>query len=231
MRVLDDPLRQGLPPLRRGPRPPRGVRIVLGLLPLVTVVVMAASAQRIISSGGDRGATGRRTGFDGALLPPGVRAADFRLHDQHGRPATMRAYRGRAVVVTFMYSTCKDVCPLTAQQIRGALNLLGGRPVPVLAISVDPAGDTPAHVRAFLTAQHMAQRMRYLTGTSAQLAPVWRAFGIAPQTATSTHTADTVLVDARGLQRVGFVSSQLTPEGLAHDLRTLGATDDARATH
>ncbi len=201
-------------------------------LTLVVVSACAIAATAVVVAfgrgGGDSAATGRATGFDGGVLPAGVPAADFRLRDQHGRLATMRAYRGRAVVVTFMYSTCKDVCPLTAQQIRGALDLLR-RPVPVLAISVDPAGDTPAHVRAFLTAQHMAGRMRYLTGTSAQLAPVWRTYGIAPQTATSTHTADTVLVDARGLQRVGFLSSQLTPEGLAHDLRALGA--GARATY
>jgi protein SCO1 len=219
--VLDDP-----PPRRS--RLPLIVRIVVLLWPVITLVVLAYTAQRLISPGRNLTPTGRQTHFDGAVLPAGVRAADFRLHDQRGRLVTMRTYRGRAVVVTFMYSTCPDVCPLTAQQIRGALNLLG-RPVPVLAISVDPVGDTPAHVRAFLTRQHMAGRMRYLTGTSAQLAPVWRAYGIQPQTAASTHTADTVLVDARGRQRVGFLSSQLTPEALAHDLRELG--DGARATY
>jgi len=200
---------------------------VPGRLRFALVVVGSACAVAALAvvvafgrGGGGGGPSGRQTGFDGGALPAGVRAADFRLRDQDGRLATMRAYRGRAVVVTFMYSTCPDVCPLTAQQIRGALDLLG-RPVPVLAISVDPVGDTPAHVRAFLSRQHMAGRMRYLTGTSTQLAPVWRAYGIQPQTATSTHTADTVLVDARGMQRVGYLASQLTPEALAHDLRAL----------
>jgi protein SCO1 len=197
--------------------------VVAGACAVAALAVVVAFGR-----GGDGAPSGRRTGFEGAALPAGVRAGDFRLRDQDGRVATMRAYRGRAVIVTFMYSTCPDVCPLTAQQIRGALNLVR-RPVPVLAISVDPAGDTPAHVRTFLTRQHMASRMRYLTGTSAQLAPVWRAFGIQPQTATSTHTADTVLVDARGLQRVGYLSSQLTPEALAHDLRALAG--GARATY
>jgi protein SCO1 len=196
-------------------------RLRLTLVVAGACAVAALAVVVALGRSGDGAPSGRRTGFDGGALPAGVRAAGFRLHDQDGRAVTMRAYRGRRVVVTFMYSTCKDVCPLTAQQIRGALDLLG-RPVPVLAISVDPAGDTPAHVRAFLTRQHMAGRMRYLTGTSAQLAPVWRAYGIQPQTATSTHTADTVLVDAQGMPRVGYLSSQLTPEALAHDLRALG---------
>jgi protein SCO1 len=195
----------------------------------LTLVIVAACAvgalAGVVAFGhGDAGGgpTGRETGLDGALLPPGVRAADFRLHDQDGRLATMRAYRGRDVVVTFMYSTCPDTCPLTAQQIRGALDQLG-RAVPVLAISVDPRADTPAHVRRFLAAQRMAGRMRYLTGTSAELAPVWRAYGIQPQGTGFTHTAATLLVDATGLQRVGYTADQLTPEALAHDLRALAA--------
>jgi protein SCO1/2 len=206
-------------------------RLRFALAVACACAIAATAVVVAFGRGGGGGPSGRQTGFEGGALPPGVRAADFRLRDQDGRAVAMRAYRGRAVVVTFMYSTCKDVCPLTAQQIRGALELLRARPgaVPVLAISVDPAGDTPTHVRAFLTRQHMADRMRYLTGTSAQLAPVWRAFGIQPQTATSTHTADTVLVDARGLQRVGYLSSQLTPEALAHDLKALGTGDGARA--
>jgi protein SCO1/2 len=121
-----------------------------------------------------------------------------------------------------MYSTCRDTCPLTAQQIRGALDDLP-RPVPVLAVSVDPSADTAFHVRRFLLAQELLGRMRYLVGTRAQLAAVWRQFGIAPQTATASHTASVVIVDRRGRQRIGFPTSELTPEGLAHDLRLLGA--------
>jgi protein SCO1/2 len=197
-------------------------------LAIVTACALALLAGVVALGRGDRGASGRTTGLDGALRPPGARAADFRLHDQAGRLATMRGYRGRDVIVTFMYSTCPDTCPLTAQQIRGALDQLG-RDVPVLAISVDPQADTPAHVRAFLAAQRMRGRMRYLTGTSAELAPVWRAYGIQPQGAGFTHTASTVVVDGTGAQRVGYAADQLTPEALAHDLRALGGA--GRATY
>ena len=193
----------------------------------LTIVVaaaclLAAAAAIALTHGRGASASGDPTGFEGALRPPGARAVDFRLHDQDGQLATMRQYRGRDVIVTFMYSTCKDTCPLTAQQIRGALDELG-RIVPVLAISVDPVGDTPAHVRRFLAEQQMTRRMRYLTGTSAQLAPIWRAYGIQPQSSQSEHTASTVVVDGAGRQRLGYLTSELTPEGLAGDLRRLGA--------
>jgi len=193
-------------------------------LVVVAVCALAALAGVVLlgsdDGGGATAGAADPTGLHGAVRPPQARAIDFRLHDQQGRLATMREYRGRIVVLTFMYSTCKDTCPLTAQQIRGALDQLG-HDVPVLAISVDPAGDTPAHVRRFLVEQHMTRRMRYLTGTRAQLAPVWRAYGIQPQSAGSEHTASTVIDDGAGRQRVGYLTDQLTPEGLAGDLRAL----------
>jgi protein SCO1/2 len=202
-------------------RPPARLRLTL----VVATVCLLAALAGVVLLGGRRGdavSAADPTGLHGAVRPPQARAVDFSLDDQDGRRATMRAYRGRIVIVTFVYSTCKDTCPLTAQQIRGALEDLGrAGSVPVLAISVDPAGDTPAHVERFLTEQHMRGRMRYLTGTRAQLAPVWRAYGIQPQGAGYEHTASTVVVDGTGAQRVGYLTDQLTPEALADDLRAL----------
>lgn len=194
-------------------------------LVVATVCLVAALAAVVAFGGGDGGAADP-TGFHGAIRPPAARAIDFRLRDEDGRVATMDEYRGRVVVMTFLYSTCEDTCPLTAQQIRGALDDLG-HDVPVLAISVDPAGDTRAHVRRFLVEQRLAGRMRYLVGTRAELRPVWRAYGIQPQGQGFEHTASTVVVDGDGAQRLGYLTEQLTPEGLADDLRALAA---ARAT-
>jgi protein SCO1/2 len=203
----------------------------LRLTLVVATVCLLGVLAGVVLLGGDDGAAEPgvgATGFHGALRPPEARAPDFRLHDQDGARATMRAYRHRTVVVTFLYSTCRDTCPLTAQQIRGGLDQLG-RDVPVLAISVDPRGDTPLHVKQFLVRQHLMGRMRYLVGTRAQLAPVWRAYGIRPQGDGFEHTASTVIVDGAGRQRVGYLTDQLTPEALADDLRALAARDDARA--
>nr|WP_281381649.1 SCO family protein [Conexibacter arvalis] len=163
------------------------------------------------------------TGFHGAVRPPGARALDFSLRDQDGRVATMREYRGRDVVLTFLYSTCEDTCPLTTQQIRGALDELGSD-VPVLAVSVDPANDTPFRAKNYLVKQQMNGRMRFLLGSRAELEPIWKAYGIQPQGEGFEHSASTVVIDDRGVQRVGFLTDQLTPEGLAHDLRRLGAS-------
>ncbi len=134
----------------------------------------------------------------------------------------LSALRGHVVVVTFLYTTCRDTCPIAAQQIAGALDRLG-HDVPVLAVSVDPAGDTPARARRFLVARRVTGRMRFLLGSRAELAPVWRDYGIRPQGAGFEHSAYVLALDRRGRQRVSFPVEQLTPEGLAHDLRLLEA--------
>ena len=161
------------------------------------------------------------TGFTGAVRPDGIPPAPFRLRDQNGRVVTLADLRGRPAIVTFLYTTCEDTCPTTAAQIRGALDDLGGARVPAVAISVDPGNDTPERARRFLARQHLTGRMRFLLGTRAELAPLWKAYGIQPQGNGKEHSGSVVLLDRRGAQRVGHPASALTPEGLAHDLKAL----------
>jgi protein SCO1/2 len=166
------------------------------------------------------------TGFQGALRPPGIPPARFDLTDQDGHRVTASTLRGRPVIVSFLYTHCQDTCPLVADQVRGALDQLGRRSVPYVAVSVDPAGDTRESARAFLLKHDLNGRAHFLLGSAAQLRPVWREFGIEPQrpgnTDRDSHTASTVILDARGVQRIGFLADDLTPESVAHDVRKLG---------
>jgi protein SCO1 len=158
--------------------------------------------------------------FEGALLPPNVRAPNFALRDENGRRVTMKEYRGKVVVVTFLYSHCKEECPVQAQQIKGALDDLG-HDLPALAISVDPPGDTPGSVDRFNAEQGVTNRIRWVLGKESQLRPLWHGFHTTSQTPQTEHMARLVLIDKRGFQRIGYPSNQVTPERLAHDLRLL----------
>lgn len=169
------------------------------------------------------------SGFVGALRPE-VPPEDFRLTDQDGRRVALSDFRGQVVALTFLYTTCEDTCPVTTSQIRGALDDLG-REVPVLAVSVDPPGDTPARARRFLLDQRMTGRMSFLLGSPAELDPVWKAYGIQPQGRGKDafdHSAHVVLIDRQGRQRIGHPVSRLRPEGLAHDLEVLLAEPEPR---
>jgi protein SCO1/2 len=192
----------------------------------VALIVVAAdrAKDKTADPRGGSAAAAPAPRFKGAELPAGVRAPDFSLRDQDGRLVTARSLRGRGpVVVTFLYTHCKDTCPLTAHQVRGALDDLQ-RPVPTIAISVDPPNDTRASAREFVRTAGIGGRMRFLLGSRAELRRVWKGFAIRPQSQHLEHQARLVILDERGMQRVGFPISQATPERIAHDLRALGAS-------
>lgn len=188
--------------------------LVASLLAAVGGVWLASGREQPVASVGP-------SGFAGALRPPGLPAPSLTgLHDSDGKRVDMAALRGGPVVMTFVYSTCEDTCPTQVQTIRGALDRLG-RDIPVVAVSVDPANDTPRRADRFMLEQQMTGRMRFLLGTPDQLEPVWRGYAVQPQEGELDHSAYVVLVDGRGLQRIGWPADKLTPEGLEHDLRAL----------
>ena len=197
-------------------------RVRLALIVFATLSILGASGV-ILFAKPEPATPVSADGFAGALSPPDIAFRDFSLRDQDGRPASLREYRGHVVVLTFMYSTCQDTCPVTAQTIRGALDQVG-HDVPVLAVSVDPANDTRDTAERFLVKQGLsAGRMRFLLGSRAQLQPIWKAYGIRPQGNGFEHTAYVALLDRDGRQRVAFPVDHLTDRDLAHDIRELEA--------
>lgn len=197
-------------------------RVRLALVTAAACMLAAVIALALAGRSGSHAEVDAQTGFAGALRPPGMPPPRFALSDQNGDTINASSLRGRPTVVTFLYTSCQDTCPLVADQIRGALDQLG-KPVRVVAITVDPKGDTPLAAKRFLAHHGLTGRADFLLGTWGQLAPVWRQFGVQPQTRMSEHTPSTVLLDRRGVQRIGFLADEITPEGLAHDLRRLGA--------
>ena len=179
-------------------------------------VLLAAGAR----DDSDEASAGTR--FEGAVMPAGVRAPNFALRDQDGDRLSMRDLRGRPVIVTFLYTTCEDSCPIQAQTVRGALDELG-EDVPALAIAVDPPRDTPERARAFLAEQRALGRIDFVLGSRAELRPLWAGYFVRPQSVTEEHQARFTLVDKRGFQRIGYPGGQATSEALAHDIRLLAA--------
>lgn len=194
------------------------------LLALVVATVLGGcSSGASTSSPTSSLASAGASRFEGAALPLGAPAPDFALTDQAGERASLGQYRGQVTIVAFLYSTCGPTCTVIAQQIRGALDELAARP-PVLFISADPRADTRASVQRFLARVSLTERVRYLSGSPAQLRPIWRSFRIVPATAGRAafdRSASVFLLDRSGRERVIYQLEQLTPEALAHDVREL----------
>ncbi len=143
-------------------------------------------------------------------LAIGQSVPDFTLRDQHGRPLHLRDFRGKVVVLTFIYTRCPlpNYCPLMSKnfaslQERFAKEFPGK--VQLLSISFDPQFDTPETLSRY-AALYQKDDMNWLfaTGTPEQVNEVTGLFGLIREPAN------------------GFIN---------HDLRTALISPDGRLLH
>ncbi|MHB8378596.1 MAG: SCO family protein [Acidimicrobiales bacterium] len=162
-------------------------------------------------------------------LPERV-APNFTLVDQAGKSVSLSQFRGKTVLLAFMDTLCTEVCPVESQEFLRAEKDLGSRArsVVFIGVNVNPHANSVADVQRF-TSQHGLSTLKnwyFLTGSIAQLLPVWRAYGIevivsknAKQTAHSSYLyflnplgGERFLADANVLQRPngsGYLPSNL----------------------
>jgi cytochrome oxidase Cu insertion factor (SCO1/SenC/PrrC family) len=154
---------------------------------------------------------------------PNVRAANFTLVNQNGKPVTLSHDRGHVVVLVWIHSLCKNDCPFMVEQIKGALNLLPhrGRGVDVIGVSVQPGQDTMHNRRWFIAQHEMTGRMQYVSGPLRVMRRVWKDYAIEPVTPKLDHSAFVFVLSKSGYEKIGFPSVQLTASALAHDIRVL----------
>jgi len=212
-------------------------RMWLKVLPLLVLVLVVAAvgsflfvkgpATQALPGGAHQGAAGE--GYYGTLALPAEQAPPIRLRNYLGRPVTLSQYRGKAVLVTFLYANCPEICPLIASNLRVALNMLGRRAskVQVIAVSVDPRGDTPANVARFVRAHEMVGRMQYLIGSAAELVPTWKAWDVGSEREVGqpnevAHSALVYGISAAGKLTTIYPAS-FEPSEIAHDVPKLAA--------
>jgi protein SCO1/2 len=195
--------------------------LMLILVVLVGAIVFIVVRTQFPPTPGDTGQAA--SVFDGGTMPAHLLARNFTLTDQYGRRVSLSADRGKVVVLTFIHSLCRDTCPFMVEQIKGALNDLpdDGRNIPTIGVSVAPAEDTVHNRDAFLAKHEMTGRIQFVNGPLRELRQVWHAYAIQPVTPKLDHSTFVLLIDKHGYERVGFPADQLTPEGLAHDIRVL----------
>ncbi|MGH3395310.1 MAG: SCO family protein [Streptosporangiaceae bacterium] len=148
--------------------------IILGALPMAAAQA-SRSASPILAEA-----------VDGSSAPLHTIAPGFALTDQNGHHVSLAGLRGKAVLLTFLDPVCTTDCPLEAQEFREAGVLLGAQAskVELVAVNVNPLYGGLAYTRAFDQEQSLThvRNWVYLTGSTAQLRPVWRSYGVASET-------------------------------------------------
>jgi protein SCO1/2 len=151
---------------------------------------------------------------------------DFALTNQHGGVTRLSDLRGGAVLLFFGYTHCPDICPGTLYAISRARALLGedGERLTGVFVTVDPARDTPARLREYVS--FFGAGLLGLTGSEEALAAAARAFGAGFEKGEADasggylmgHTTFAYLIDPRG-RVVKLYPAHATPEELATGVR------------
>jgi len=153
----------------------------------------------------------------------------FVLTNQNGRTVREKDFTGRYRIVYFGYTFCPDVCPTDLQHIGAGLTLFekadprrAAKVVPIF-ITVDPARDTAAVLKAYVAAFH--PRMVGLTGSPAAIAAVAKGYAVyyraQPATAGGSymvsHTQAAYLMDPDGMP-IALLPAEGPPQGVADEL-------------
>jgi protein SCO1/2 len=203
--------------------------LALALLALVPLVAALASSGHSSPKLPNNVKQAKSAKFNGSVASPIKAAPEIALRNQLGQPVSLKQYRGKVVLVTFLYAHCPDVCPLIAGNLHATLSLLGPRAknVQTIAVSVDPRGDTPKAVSTFLRQHDMTARMQYLIGSQTQLARTWKAWNVGSQADAQNpelvaHSALVYGITASG-KLATLYPANFKPSDVVHDVSLLAS--------
>ncbi len=157
----------------------------------------------------------------------GRQAPDFSLRDQFDRHQRLSDYRGKVVLLTFVSSHCKDICPLTAELLARTQDLLGTKAddLQVVAVNANYRFSAVHDVLRWSKQHSMTHRWLFLTAQAATLWNVYNAYGVTPGAA---HTVTIFLIDPVGrIEAVVPIAMQSGIDDEAHVLMQAVGTLEA----
>jgi protein SCO1/2 len=156
--------------------------------------------------------------------------ANFTLTDQDGKPFQFKHSRGKVVLVTFIFTTCPDVCPLLTAKFAAIQRALAEQKADdylLLSITTDPERDSATVLKEY--AGRFKANFRnwaFLTGAREDLAKVWNIFGVnvtRTQAGDVNHTSLTTLIDRQGYRRVNYYGDKWQEKEVLKDIQWLRA--------
>jgi len=163
-------------------------------------------------------------------------APPFELTDHNGNTATLRDYRNKLVLLSWGFTKCPDICPLTLSTLKKVTDKLGkqNKGVKVLFITVDPERDTPERLKSYVPYFH--KDFIGLTGSKEEIDKVvddYGAFYIKHSDAYGrsehdtwesyqlTHTTNITLIDRKGRMILYYPYNKWDANGITKDIKSI----------
>ena len=168
---------------------------------------------------------------------PGDTVPDFKLRNQDGRAIHLNQFRGKALLLTFIYTRCPlpNFCPLVTRNFAVINKELEASPAlyaktHLLCVSFDPEHDTPARLRAYgaeyigSDAMSAFAHWDFAVPSQPELLEMAKFFDVGithGANGTITHTLSTTLIDDHGKVVQFYPGNEWTPEQIVTDLKKL----------
>jgi len=163
-----------------------------------------------------------------ALAAVGRDAPDIEMRDRSGRAVRLSSYRGKPLLVSFIYTGCFQVCPAQTRElyeaVRGLDRMLGEGQFNVVSIGFNQPFDNPEAMRSFAAQHRIAHRnWEFLSPDREQVDALARAFGFSwvATPAGFDHLLGVTVVDARGRIHSQVLGNRLRADQLGVPMREL----------
>ena len=170
----------------------------------------------------------QKTAFRASQTALGNIIGDYTLLDREGRPVRLAAYRGKPLLVSFIYTGCFQVCPMTTKSLAEAVEQLaqvfGADKFNVASIGFNQPFDSPAAMRAFAAQMRVgAPNWQFLSPPPATVDALTRdfGFGFVATPAGFDHLLAVSVLDAQGRIVAQVYGDRLTRDQLGEPLRLL----------
>lgn len=158
----------------------------------------------------------------------GKPVGDFVLLDREGRPVELARYRGKPLLVNFIYTACFQVCPTTTRNlqkaIEGTVSVLGADRFNVISIGFNQPFDSPMALKNFSVQYGIRlPNWEFLSPSPAILDDLTRNFGFSyvATAAGFDHLNQVTMVDAEGKIFRQVYGEKFTPADLAEPLKAM----------
>ncbi|MGI9533969.1 MAG: SCO family protein [Thermodesulfobacteriota bacterium] len=163
-------------------------------------------------------------------------APQFSLTDHNGKEVNLSDYKNKLVLLSWGFTNCPDICPLTLSTLKKVMSNLGehAENVQVLFITVDPERDIPERLKSYVPNFH--ESFIGLTGSREEIDKVVENYGAfyfihsdaygrserdTWESYQLTHTTNISLIDGRGRMIVYYPYNKWDADGISRDINTL----------
>ena len=158
----------------------------------------------------------------------GKQISDFTLLDRNGQAVRLSQYRGKPLLVSFIYSGCFEVCPLTTRSLQSAVEagreVFGTRQFNVISIGFNQPADSPQALKAFALQHRIDQpNWEFLSPHSSIVEPLTREFGFSYKATPAgfDHVLQATLLDAQGRIYRQIYGVDLNADSLGEPIKQL----------